>query len=121
MWMHVDLDTEEYWIKEPDENDEWDSGERGLTLTSALVWAAKEGEGYELSGVSPGDEVVVLVEHYSDGDTFGSAEYMEPIGVFKDETGALEFSEGYATDHGYFGAHIGFLTPSAVVQNKRMR
>jgi hypothetical protein len=120
--MHVqaDIETDEYWIEEPRDDDPWDSGTRGLNLIATSAWETDPSHGgYCVEDVAPGDEVVVLVEHYSDGDTFGSGEYMEINGVFRTESDALEFAGTRRVDHGYFGAHIDWLTPRAVVAAAR--
>lgn len=100
--------AEEYYEQEPDPNDQWDSGTRALRDISIEVGLTTERYGYDITPAADGT-VCVLVEHYSDGCTFGSYENAEVKGVFTDEVDARLFANSVNKDHGYFGSHIDFL------------
>lgn len=104
MKVCVELDTEEYYINEPDPEDSWDSGKRGSILRSVRVVTTDKQYGDEIDA-KVGDNVFVLIEHYGDGDTFGSGEYHEAKGVYKTHKDAEQAANNKSTHHGYFGWH----------------
>lgn len=115
MFVTIDVSTEEYYISEPIPDDRWDSGTRGLRIGDATVCMSNNKFNYELGG-SIGDTCVVVVEKYSDGDTFGSSEYMDIKGVFDTEEIASAFIKSLKPpDHGYFGCHMDYLMIDAVI------
>jgi hypothetical protein len=107
MKVDISVKTEGYTIREVDPNDDWDIGEDGLYITGVTVTRTERDYADSIDGES-GDPAVVLVEHYSDGCTFGSSEYAEVKGIFKTYADAESFAHRLNTDHGYFGCHIGF-------------
>jgi hypothetical protein len=108
--MRVDIEvrTEEYTIREVREDNDWDIGETGLNVLGVTLTPTSREYADEVDG-APGDSAVVLVEHYSDGCTFGSSEYVNVKGIFKSMPDAEAFTRLINTDHGYFGNHIDFL------------
>jgi len=106
MKLHASLSYDEYYSREVNPDDEWDIGERGLTDISVSLTHTTKDFGYELPDAKT---ACVLVEHYSDGCTFGSAEYVEVKGIFPDQAAAEAHAKTLNIDHGYFGSHIQFL------------
>lgn len=107
MKYSASVDSSSYYAREPNPDDQWDSGESALNIHGVTV-TRDDKYGDELSG-SPGDTAVVLVEHYSDGDTFGSSEYAQVRGIFSNQEEAEAFAATQKTDHGYFGSFIAWL------------
>lgn len=105
MRVDITLHTDEYVIREIDHDDSWDIGETGLEVQGVSLAPSDKEYDYEVPG-RPGDLVVVLVEHYSDGCTFGSSEYAQVRGVFPTHEDAERFAGTVNTDHGYFGSFI---------------
>ena len=108
--MKVDIvvDAHEYVIREIDPTDSWDAGEYGLSIHGVKLRQSTNPYDWSIEAV-PGDAAVVVVEHYSDGSTFGSNEYADVKGIFKTHEEAEQFAGTLNTHHGYFGSHIGFL------------
>lgn len=108
----VEVSATDYTRRERDPDDRWDNGEHGLTNIGVTVDVARNERerewAWEVRPAADGS-VCVLVEHYGDGDTFGSYERVETKGVYTDESSAREAAKGLHIDHGYFGRHIDFL------------
>ncbi len=114
MKVGVTVDYTNYWVREPSDDDQWDSGEEAITIHGISAREASWGD--ELD-VNKGDVVHAVVEHYSDGNTFGNQEYAEVKAVYKTDWEAQAWIDGVEKpDHGYFGSHIDFKIFSAVVQ-----
>lgn len=107
MKVHASVTTEEYTIREIDPDDSWDAGDYGLHIRGASVQRTDEDYGWVLPDETR--RCVVLVEHYSDGCTFGSGEIAEVKGVFMTEADAEKYAHAQCIDHGYFGSHIDWL------------
>jgi len=109
MKLDIQVQASSYSIREADPDDQWDIGEDGLEIHGVSLVRLPDDHkwGEEIDG-QPGDPAVVLVEHYSDGCTFGSSEYAEVKGIFRSGLAAQEAAAKIPTDHGYFGAHISF-------------
>ena len=123
MFVHVDVDTDEYVIDPEEDSDEpyHHRGSRGLSISAVRVRASHQmlgvkAYGYEIDAV-PGDLVFVLIEKYSDGDTFGSAEYTSANGVYKTSNDAHAAIPTEKPDHGYFGHHVEWYIEAAVVRS----
>lgn len=109
MFIKVNIESTEYTIREIDPDDSWDAGETGLRYLGCTAAISQSSGDEEIDfECAPGDTVYVLIEHYTDGCTFGSSEYLECKGVFQTEAEALERSRSIDTGHGYFGSHICF-------------
>lgn len=107
MKVTIDINSDTFWHTEPDPDDQWDSGSAGLEIHGVRVRRTEADYGWEID--SPDFRAVVLVEHYSDGNTFGSYEEAEVKGIFPTAALAREHADAIRTDHGYFGSHIAFL------------
>lgn len=118
MKISISLNTNEYYICEPDPDSKWDHGKQGLELIYVCVNETDKDYEYEIQA-EIGDSVVVLIEHYRDGDTFGSSEYMEVKGVYKTQNEAEEASLKINTGHGYFGCHIDFIFQEEAIGKKQ--
>lgn len=106
--LDIEIISSEYVIRDIDPDDSWDAGETGLEVHGVKVTRTDQDYGWKIDA-EPGDSIVVLVEHYSDGCTFGSSQYAEVKGVFKTMQEAKDHASELDVDHGYFGWHIGFL------------
>ncbi len=104
MKLYADVSVDEYYSREPDEDDSWDIGDRAIV--SMDVHLERNDKAGEEVTLAPDGTVCVLVEHYSDGCTFGTAEYAEVKGIFTTEDDARAWAVDQDTDHGYFGSHI---------------
>lgn len=100
--------ADDYYIRDPDPDDTWDIGERGLSDIRVEIAQTEADYGYDVTPKADGT-VCVLVEHYGDGCTFGNSEYAEVKGVFTDLADAELYANSLNTNHGYFGWHIDFL------------
>lgn len=107
MKLHADISAEEYELRPIDPTDHWDIGDQGLTNISVSVSLCNTSYGFDVEPV--GDTVCVLVEHYSDGCTFGSGEYTDLKGIFPTQEEAEAFAATLSKNHGYFGSHIDWL------------
>lgn len=107
MKLYLFVDEEEYYETEPNPEDRWDSGTRALRIRG--VGVGKGGEHDWEVPVEPGETFVALVEHWLDGDTFGSYEQTEIKGCFPDEVEARKYAATLKVNHGYFGSHLNFL------------
>ncbi len=116
MLVDVILDTEEQYERDPTPDSSWDNGDRTITLNSVTVRKVNKNEDFEINA-EVGDEVIVLIEHYRDGDTFGSYERLEVKGVYTTYKGAQIASEKFNTDHGYFGSHLDFKFEETFIRN----
>jgi hypothetical protein len=108
MKIDVDILTTPYTIREVDLDDSWDAGEDGLHVHGVTAQLTDKEYGWEVKELGPDRTVCVIVEHYSDGCTFGSSEYVETKGVWATEDLARAGCPAIP-DHGYFGNHIAFL------------
>jgi hypothetical protein len=108
MKVDIELQTKSYVIRDINPDDNWDAGDYGLEVTGVLLRRTDREYADEIDG-QRGDSAVVLIEHYSDGSTFGSNEYANVKGIFKTEDEARAHAATIDTDHGYFGGHIAFL------------
>jgi hypothetical protein len=108
MKISVTVHSDEAWEREPDPDDRWDSGSSVLGNIHVSIWPTDADYGWDVTPAADGT-VCVLVEHFSDGDTFGNYESTDVKGVFTDQADAELFANSCPKDHGYFGSHIGFL------------
>lgn len=106
MKITVEIVSNPYTIREVDSTDSWDIGEDGLHIHGVAV--GKTDKDYDWDVPDDATNLVVLVEHYSDGCTFGSSEYADVKGVFTHQADAEKFAAAQKIDHGYFGSHIGW-------------
>ena len=97
---------------EPDSNDNTDST---LDIQGVEINLGSEDDLWDLP-VASGDTVYVLVQHYSDGDTFSNYEGAEVVDIFANLVDAeIAAEERKPQDRGYFGCHIGFKVLEGVV------
>lgn len=117
MKISVEASGESYYEREPNEEDSWDIGSQALTDIGAYAYVDEQ-FGEEVEPAADGS-VCVLVEHYSDGCTFGDSEYVDAKGAFTDEDAAAAHAQTLDTNHGYFGSHIGWLYFTVLPRSKR--
>lgn len=117
--IDIILDIEEEFIREPGTSFKEDRGDISLILhgISAYVTTQKYFD-FEIDA-KIGDPIIVLIEHYSDGDTFGTSENMDVKGVFKTLDEAEKARKAINISHGYFGSHIDFLFETTIIRDRK--
>lgn len=122
LWVNV----EERCTKEPQKDDEWDTGDHEEMLTDYGVsigpWMGRHYINRSVSlnkeqiGFFPkvDDKVYMVIEAYKQGDTFGSTSpCFKPVKIFMSRADAKDWllsneAEQYK-DNDYFGGHIEYL------------
>ncbi len=107
MFIRIEVDITTHTTHTGDPDDRWDRDSTGLTINGVTAYESPHSHDWPIE-LAPGGLVHVLVEHYSDGDTFGSDEYTDVKAVSTDHQSLVELSKKLIPDHGYFGDHIEF-------------
>lgn len=118
-YVDVRVLTHSVEIRPPNPDDEWDRGDNSAVLEKVEVYLYEDKKGsFEVNfTVKPYQEVFVLVEDYSDGDTFGHYEHcFSAKGVYKTRDQAVAAVEKAEKFNGYFGNHNDWLIESATVK-----
>jgi hypothetical protein len=118
--LYILLTTDEECTREIDPTDSWDAGDYHCSLSKLEVFLKKP-QYYTKSftvdfKVNVGDNVVVLLEQYGSGNTFGcTTGYLSAKGIYHTETEALKASALMPKTDDYFGGHEEWRTEHRVV------
>lgn len=116
MWVDVQVKTESIDDDDGTNRSSYDYTSSTCVFESVSVAENLRGEFDFEVDAKPGDTVFVLIEHYSDGDTFGNHENMQARGVFKTfEAAELASESANRNGAGYFQSFLGWLVQETTV------